>query len=80
MAVTVRLVSKMMVHVPVPGHVAVGLPLTAQPVKKKLGFGAAVKVIWVPSSAVWEQSLPQSMPVPFTEPVPLPVVVTVSVR
>ncbi len=80
LAVTVRLASSVTVHVPVPGQVAVGLPVTVQPVKEEPVLAAAVRVSCVPLFAVCVQSLPQLMPVPVTVPVPLPVFVTVSVR
>ncbi len=77
-AVTVRSVFIVTVQVPVPGHVAAGLPETVQPVKVELPPGAAVSVIVVPLFTVSEQSGPQLMPEPVI--VPLPVLLIESVR
>ncbi len=78
LAVTVRLLVKVMVQVPVPGQ-ALGFPVTVQPLKFDPPFGAAVSVIAVPLLTVSEQSFPQLMPVPVTVPLPFPVFMTVRV-
>ena len=77
LAVTVVAAFMVTVQVPVPLH-----PPPLQPVKREFPFGVAVKVTLVPLVKLVLQVLPQSIPagLEVTEPVPVPLLVTVKAQ